>query len=74
MIWVYQAQWNPVSEGFILNIRVDETAELTFNNFASAPIAYSGGVQFGEFVAAGGNYKITLEPGTYHLVIVEGGM
>ncbi|MGY5861395.1 MAG: hypothetical protein RTU09_03395 [Candidatus Thorarchaeota archaeon] len=74
VIWVYQAQWDPASEGFILNIRVDETAELTFSNFGSLPIAYSGGVQFGEFTAAGGNYKLTLEPGTYHLVIIEGGM
>ena len=70
-IWIYQAEWDPVKEGFILNIEVDQTAALTFSNFGSLPIAYSGGSQFAELdPAGGGDYTLSLEPGTYHLVIV----
>jgi hypothetical protein len=70
-IWVYQAEWDPVKEGFILNIEVDQTATLTFSNFDSLPIAYRGGSQFAQLELAGGSdYTLSLEPGTYHLVII----
>ncbi len=70
-IWVYQAEWDPVKEGFILNIEVDQTATLTFSNFDSLPIAYRGGSQFAQLEAAGGgDYTLSLEPGLYHLVLM----
>ncbi|MHA2059042.1 MAG: linalool dehydratase/isomerase domain-containing protein [Candidatus Thorarchaeota archaeon] len=70
-IWVYQAEWDSVKEGFILNIEVDQTATLTFSNFDSLPIAYRGGSQFAQLEAAGGgDYTISLEPGLYHLVLM----
>ena len=70
-IWVYQAEWDPVKEGFILNIEVDQTATLTFSNFDSLPIAYRGGSQFAQLELAGrSDYTLSLEPGTYHLVII----
>jgi len=70
-IWVYQAEWDPVKEGFILNIEVDQTATLTFSNFDSLPIAYLGGTQFAQLELAGGDdYTLSLEPGTYQLVIM----
>jgi hypothetical protein len=70
-IWVYQAEWDPVKEGFILNIEVDQTATLTFSNFDSLPIAYRGGSQFAQLEPTGGSdYVISLEPGLYHLVIM----
>jgi hypothetical protein len=69
-IWVYQARWDPAKNGFVLNIRVDQTATLTFNNFDQAPTAYSGGVDLGQLTNSAGNYELTLEPGMYHLVIM----
>ncbi len=72
-IWVYQAEWDPVNEGFILNIKVDETATLTFSNFDSTPTAYSGGLAIGDFVASGADYILTLTPGSYNIVITQGG-
>jgi hypothetical protein len=72
-IWVYQAEWDPDKSGFILNIRVDSPANLTFSNFDSLPTAYRGGSQFAQLEAAGGgDYTLSLEPGTYQLVIMEG--
>ncbi|MFW9795345.1 MAG: hypothetical protein ACFFEE_13645 [Candidatus Thorarchaeota archaeon] len=72
-IWVYQAQWDDEKSGFILNIRVDSTAELTFSNFQDVPTAFSGGISIGELTAgSGGNYILTLQPGAYQLVIMEG--
>ena len=68
-IWVYQAEWDAHKEAFILNIQVDQTATLTFSNFDSAPTAYASGISLGELVASGGNYELTLTPGTYQLVI-----
>lgn len=69
-IWVYQAEWDPIKSGFVLNIQVDQTAALTFSNFDAIPIAYSGGAQLTELTADGGNHILTLQPGTYHLVIM----
>jgi hypothetical protein len=72
-IWVYQAEWDPDKSGFILNIRVDTSAELTFSNFQNAPTAYSGGVSIGDLtVASGDDYTLNLQPGSYQLVILEG--
>ena len=72
-IWVYQAQWDPDKSGFILNIKVDSTSTLTFSNFDSLPIAYRGGSQFAQLeTAGGGDYTLSLAPGTYQLVIMEG--
>jgi hypothetical protein len=72
-IWVYQARWDPIKQGFILNIRVDKTATLTFSNFESVPTAYSGGYSLGQLTATGADYTLTLSPGTYHLVLTTGG-
>ncbi|MDH4214397.1 MAG: hypothetical protein OEV85_10780 [Candidatus Thorarchaeota archaeon] len=71
-IWVYQAKWDPIKSGFILNIKVDSTAELAFSNFSGVPTAYSGGVSIGDLTASGSDYLLTLQPGTYQLVIMEG--
>jgi len=72
-IWVYQAQWDPVKSGFILNIKVDQTATLTFSNFDSLPIAHRGSTQYAQLEAVGGgDYTLSLTPGTYQLVIMEG--
>lgn len=71
-IWVYQAKWDPVKSGFILNIRVDSTAQLMFSNFDNTPTAYSGGHSIGELIAVGSDYTLTLQPGTYQIVITEG--
>jgi hypothetical protein len=70
-IWVYQAEWDPVKEGFILSIKVDQTATLTFSNFDSQPLAYRHGSQFAQLEPTGGDdYTLSLEPGLYHLVIM----
>jgi hypothetical protein len=72
-IWVYQAQWDTDKSGFILNIKVDSPVDLTFSNFGSLPIAYRGGSQFTQLEpVGGGDYILSLEPGTYQLVIMEG--
>ena len=69
-IWVYQAEWDPVKSGFILNVKVDSTASITFSNFGSAPSAYSGGSILSNLTPSGGNYTLTLTPGDYNLVIL----
>ena len=69
-IWVYQAEWDSAKEGFVLNIKVDQTATLTFSNFDSIPTAFTGGITLGQLTASGGDYILTLEPGVYHLVIM----
>jgi hypothetical protein len=72
-IWVYQAQWDPDKSGFILNIEVESPATLTFSNFNSQPTAYRGGNPFVQLESAGGsNYTLSLNSGTYQLVIMEG--
>ncbi|MBN2228924.1 MAG: hypothetical protein JW779_04955 [Candidatus Thorarchaeota archaeon] len=71
-IWVYQAHWDPIKSGFILNIRVDDTAELMFSNFNEIATVYSGGVSIGNLVPVGSDYSLTLQPGTYQLIIMEG--
>jgi len=71
-IWVYQAQWDPEKQGFILNVRVDQTATLTFSNFQSQPTAYLHGVPLTTLTASGSDFTLTLEPGIYQIVIVEG--
>jgi hypothetical protein len=68
-IWVYQAEWDPAKEGFILNIQVDQKATLTFSNFATIPNAYATGIIQQELSEVGDTYILTLEPGLYHLVI-----
>lgn len=68
-IWVYQAEWDPVKEGFILNIKVDQIATLTFSNFGATPTVYGAGLP-SALTAAGSDYTLTLQPGSYHLVIM----
>jgi len=68
-IWVYQAEWDPVNNGFILNIQVDQAATLTFSNFDATPTAYTGGISVGDWTVSGDDYILSLNPGTYHLVI-----
>lgn len=72
-IWVYQAEWDPVKEGFVLNIRVDQPATLTFSNFDSTPTAYSSGISLGELTTSGADYTLSLSPGVYNIVLVQGG-
>jgi hypothetical protein len=69
-MWVYQAQWNPVKEGFVLNIRVDQLSTLTFSNFDHVPTAYSGGSAMAQLTTSGADYTLSLQPGTYNIVIV----
>ena len=71
-IWVYQALWDPTKQAFILNIEVDQTATLTFSNFAGQPVAYSNGRVLTDLTPSADGYTLTLEPGTYNLVIMEG--
>jgi hypothetical protein len=68
-IWVYQAEWDSVKEGFILNIKVDQTATLTFGNFDSTPTAYAGGIILQQLESAGSDFTLTLNPGSYNIVI-----
>ena len=67
-IWVYQAEWDPVKEGFILNIKVDQQATLTFSNFDSTPTVYGDGTPR-DLTIAGSDYSLILQPGSYYLVI-----
>lgn len=69
-IWVYQAEWDAQKEAFILNIRVDQTATLTFSNFESVPTAYAGGTSLGQLTPSGDTYQLTLNSGVYQLVIM----
>ncbi|MHA2045737.1 MAG: linalool dehydratase/isomerase domain-containing protein [Candidatus Thorarchaeota archaeon] len=69
-IWVYQALYDADNSAFILNIEVEETATLTFSNFNSQPTAYSNGRPLFDLSEAGTDYILTLDPGTYNLVII----
>jgi hypothetical protein len=69
-IWVYQAEWDPVKDAFILNIEVDQTATLTFSNFDHVPTAYAGGMSLGTLQAVNGGHALILDPGTYSIVIM----
>jgi hypothetical protein len=70
-IWVYQAKWDPVNDGFVLNLRVDAASTLTFSNFDSLPIAYLVGGQNIPLESAGsGLYSLDLNPGIYQMVIM----
>jgi len=68
-IWVYYAKWDAVNSVFLLNIKVDSTAGLTFSNFDHAPVAYGEGSQVISLVSSGGDYTLTLQPGSYNLVV-----
>ncbi|MHA1926028.1 MAG: hypothetical protein ACXABV_15450 [Candidatus Thorarchaeota archaeon] len=68
-IWVYQAEWDPVKEGFILNIKVDQAATLIFSNFDSTPTVYGDGPSR-DLTIAGSDYSLILQPGSYYLVIM----
>ncbi|NHJ12245.1 MAG: hypothetical protein EAX95_01140 [Candidatus Thorarchaeota archaeon] len=69
-IWVYQAEWDPHREAFILNIEVDRQASLTFSNFNAAPTAYAGGIALQDLSPTGGDFMLSLSPGIYNLVIM----
>jgi len=69
-VWVYQAQWDPAKAGFILNIRVDHPSTLVFSNFDHVPTAYSGGAFLAQLTASGADYSMSLQPGTYNIVII----
>ncbi|NHJ12247.1 MAG: hypothetical protein EAX95_01150 [Candidatus Thorarchaeota archaeon] len=70
-IWVYQAKWDSQHNAFILNLKVDRVASLTFSNFDTLPAAYTGGAPVGIWVSLpGDNYRLTLQPGSYNLVIM----
>ena len=69
-IWVYYAKWDPVNSVFLLNIKVDQTANLTFSNFNHIPIAYQGGSQVSSLANSGSDYTLTLQPGSYNLIVV----
>jgi len=69
-IWVYQAQWDSEKYAFILNVRVDDEANLSFSNFDHKPIAYHKGLPLAEFTLNVSEYVLTLEPGVYNLVII----
>ena len=69
-IWVYQAVWDNEKNAFILNVRADTAATLTFSNFDHVPTAYAGGVSLGALEQVGAQYTLTLSPGTYNIVIV----
>lgn len=69
-MWVYQAVYDVENSAFILNIEIDNTATLTFSNFDSQPTAYSHSKQLCELTEIGEDYVLTLEPGTYNLVII----
>ncbi len=70
-IWVYQAVWDEHKNAFILNIKVDQAATLSFSNFESTPTAYISGLRFSELVLSGeGLYDLILSPGTYQIVIM----
>ncbi|MCK5239641.1 MAG: hypothetical protein KAR33_08855, partial [Candidatus Thorarchaeota archaeon] len=69
-IWVFQAEWDEDKHAFILTIEVDQTATLTFSNFDSAPTAYAGGIALQQLASVGSGHTLTLNPGTYNLVIM----
>ncbi|MBS3795889.1 MAG: hypothetical protein KGY80_13380 [Candidatus Thorarchaeota archaeon] len=68
-IWVYQAEWDPDKEGFILNVEVDEQATITFSNFDHEPVPHYDGAPLQEMTQQNGDWVLTLDPGSYQLVI-----
>jgi hypothetical protein len=69
-IWVYQAEWDTHKEAFILNIEVDQIATLAFSNYDSIPTAYASGLVLEQLAAMGDDYILTLNPGTYNIIIM----
>ena len=69
-IWVYYAKWDAVNSVFLLNIKVDSTANLTFSNFNHVPVAYEGESQVISLGISGSDYNLTLQPGSYNLVVL----
>jgi hypothetical protein len=69
-IWVYYAKWDAVNSVFLLNIKVDSTANLTFSNFDHVPVAYEGESQVISLGISGSDYNLTLQPGSYNLVVL----
>ncbi len=69
-IWIYQAIWDPIKSGFILNIRVDQKASLLFKNFDHTPTAYVAGTPLGQLLSTENGHVLILEPGTYNIVII----
>ncbi|MFX0138414.1 MAG: hypothetical protein ACFFDN_32530 [Candidatus Hodarchaeota archaeon] len=69
-IWIYQAIWDKEKGAFLLNIKVDDTAHLSFSNFDHIPTAYSGSKPVIDLSVNGTEYILTLEPGKYNLVII----
>ncbi len=69
-LWVYQAVYDAENSAFILNVEVEETATLKFSNFDSQPTVYSYGQPLFELTKIGDDYVLTLDPGTYNLVII----
>ncbi len=69
-IWVYYAKWDPTNQVFLLNIKVDNTATLTFSNFDHIPVAHGEGSQVSSLTISGSDHTLTLEPGSYNFVIV----
>lgn len=69
-IWVYQAIYDAENSAFILNVEVDQTATLSFSNFASQPTAYSYGQPLSVLSSSGADYVLTLNPGSYNIVII----
>lgn len=67
---MYQAVYDAENSAFILNVEVEETATLKFSNFDSQPTAYSYGQPLFELTKIGDDYVLTLDPGTYNLVII----
>jgi hypothetical protein len=69
-IWVYYAEYDAINSVFLLNIKVDQTADITFSNFDHQPQSYDGGSTTTYLVPSGPDYTLTLQPGSYNLVIL----
>ena len=69
-IWVYYAEYDVTNSVFLLNIKVDQTANVTFSNFDHVPQAYDGGSLTTYLTPSGLNYTLTIQPGSYNMVII----
>ena len=69
-IWVYYAEYDAINSVFLLNIKVDQTANIIFSNFDHIPQAYDGGSLTTYLTPSGPDYTLTLQPGSYNLVIL----